>query len=153
MVGPSLTFGEIEKLSKHKFKKLLSEKTKTAAFMYLKEQQQKQKNIRDICYEKLTMQHYFFGRSVEVSKTIFRARGRCLNIKMQQRWKYDDVLCVGCRSKEESGEEILQCKEFGEINSELKYDMFFENEEKQILVGNEMTKRLRERKKILEKNQ
>ena len=53
----------------------------------------------------------------------------------------------------QSGEEILQCKEFGEINSELKYDMFFENEEKQILVGNEMTKRLRERKKILEKNQ
>ena len=121
--------------------------------MYLKEQQQKQKNIRDICYEKLTMQHYFFGRSVKVFKTIFRARGRCLNIKMQQRWKYDDVLCVGCRSKEESGEEILQCKEFGEINSEMKYDMFFENEEKQILVGKEMTKRLRERKKILGKNQ
>ena len=38
-----MTFGEIEKLSKHKFKKLLNERTKTAAFMYLKEQQQKKR--------------------------------------------------------------------------------------------------------------
>ena len=121
--------------------------------MYLKGQQLKQKNIRDIHYEKLTMQSYFFGRSVEVSRIIFKARGKCLNIKMQQRWKYDDVLCIGCKSKEETGEEILQCKEFGEIKPELKYEMFFENEEKQILVGQEISKRLRERKKMLEKKQ
>ena len=31
---------------------------------------------------------------------------------MQQTWKDDEVLCVACKSKEEMGEEIFQCKEF-----------------------------------------
>ena len=79
------------------------------------------------------MQTYFFGKSVEVPRIIFKARGTCLDIKMQQRWKDDEVLCVGCKSNEETGEEILQWNEFGEIKPGFIYELFFFlNEGKQI---------------------
>ena len=141
---------EIENVSKYKFKKLLNEKIQKAAFLYLNEQKQIQKNIKDIYYEDFKMQDYFSGRSVEVSRTIFRARGKCLQIKMQQKWRFKDTLCVGCKVREETGEEILECEKFGKNELGLDYKMFFENQEKQILVGKEMEKRMRQRKKMLE---
>ena len=141
---------EIENVSKYKFKKWLNEKIQKAAFLYLNEQKQIQKNIKDIYYEDFKMQDYFSGRSVEVSRTIFRARGKCLQIKMQQKWRFKDTLCVGCKVREETGEEILECEKFGKNELGLDYKMFFENQEKQILVGKEMEKRMRQRKKMLE---
>ena len=40
---------------------------------------------------------------------IYKARGMNLDIKMQKRWKYDDIQCEGCDVNIESGEEILKC--------------------------------------------
>ena len=31
---------------------------------------------------------------------------------MHKKWKYDDTLCVGCRQRDETGEEMLTCKYF-----------------------------------------
>ena len=44
-----------------------------------------------------------------VSKTIYKARGMTLDIKMQKKWKYDDMKCEGCQEHVEAGEEILKC--------------------------------------------
>jgi hypothetical protein len=30
-----------------------------------------------------------------------------LDIKTQQKWKYEDKICIGCKTNEESGDEIL----------------------------------------------
>ena len=48
----SLNFEEIQKLSDRKFKMLLKEKLKVAAFKYLTKEQSKQKKIMDIQYIK-----------------------------------------------------------------------------------------------------
>ena len=42
-----------------------------------------------------------------MSKIIFKTRGKNLEIKMHKKWRYSDVICVGCGEKVESEEELL----------------------------------------------
>ena len=147
------TFKEIAKLSKSSFKKLLKEKSKMAAFKYLKSEQAKQKKIRNIHYSKLDIQEYLLSgdRNVNVSKLIFKARSKTLDIKVQKKWKYEDITCSGCKVNEESGEETLSCKSFGENDSEIPYSWFYsESVDKQISVAKLMMKKLKMRQKIRE---
>ena len=57
------------------------------------------------------MQEYPLGwnTNINVSKFIFKARSKKLDIKMQKKWKYEDKLCSGCKVREETGDEILSC--------------------------------------------
>ena len=121
-----VTFEEIEKMSKFTFKKLLKEKVNSAAFLYLEEQKIKQKKIKDIVYSRLEMQEYLLDgdRDARVSKMIFKARGRTLDIKLHKKWKYSDTLCTGCQVNEESGEEILRCDNLGENVEKISYEWF-----------------------------
>ena len=59
------------------------------------------------------MQDYLVegDRNIMVSKTIYKARGMMLDIKMQK--KYDDIQCEGCQEHIESGEETLKCDKLG----------------------------------------
>ena len=149
----SLAFEEIENMSKFSFNKLLKEKVKVEAFSYLNGAKSKQEKIKDIIYTKLEMQEYLADgdRNINVSKLIFKARGRSLDIKLQKKWKYDDKLCTGCNLMEESGEEILKCKNLGENEDGVPYGWFFsELVDDQLSVGKIMMKKLKERKKLRE---
>ena len=48
-----------------------------------------------------------------------------LDIKLQKKWKFEDKLCSGCHENEESADEILTCKSFGENNENVRYSWFF----------------------------
>ena len=145
-----LDFEEIEKMTKRKFKKLLKEKTIKAALLYLNEQKEKQKKIDSIVHKTLKLQDYFQERKVEVSKVVFAARGKNLNIKTQKPWKYEDNICVGCKKRDESGDEVLKCEGFG-VKDSFPYEFFFsENVEKQMKIGENMMKRLNNRKKLMD---
>ena len=113
---------EIEKMSNYTFKKLLKEKTKSAAFEYLEAQKNKQDKIKDIAYSKIEMQEYLADgeRNIEISKIIIKAKVKILDVKLQKRQKYSDKLCSGCKRNEESGEEVLSCDSIGE--NPLKYN-------------------------------
>ena len=43
----------------------------------------------------------------EISKVIFKTRGGTLDIKINKKWKYDDITCVGCDKNIETFDEIL----------------------------------------------
>ena len=45
-------------------------------------------------------------RNISISKIIYKARGKTLDVKLQKRWNYSDTLCSGCKINEESGKEI-----------------------------------------------
>ena len=102
-------------MSKLQLRKLLCEKIRYEALEYLKTQQVKQEKIKNIVYSELKMQDYLRegDRNTAVSKVIFKARGQTLDIKMQRRWKYDDISYEGCHKNFESGQEILQCEKLG----------------------------------------
>ena len=70
-----LSFSEIEQMGIWKFKNLVKEQVKVAAFNYLIAQQKKQTKILDIQYISLEMQEYLLGvnKNIDVSKFIFKA--------------------------------------------------------------------------------
>ena len=148
-----LSFEEIANMSKYSLKKILKEKTTLAAYKYLTGQKESQKKISDIKYTKLEMQPYLADgdRNIRLTKLIFKARGRNLDIKIQKRWKYDDTLCSGCKVKEESGEEIFMCSSLGENPENLTYSWFYRDSVKdQISAAKMLMKKLKIREKIRE---
>ena len=124
-------------MSKASFKKVLKEKTRQAAYRYLIGQKSKQSKISDIKYSKLEMQSYLAegDRDARLSKLIFKARGRTLDIKMD-----DDTKCSGCHKYEETGEEIMRCTDLGENEENIK----------QVKAAKILMKKLKIREKLIE---
>ena len=90
-LGIHLNFEEIRKLSTFKFKKIVNQKTNEAAFKYLEEKKNepgKQTKIKQLKYEKLETQEYLpeGNRNTVLSKLIFKARGRNLDIKGHKKY-------------------------------------------------------------------
>ena len=149
----SVSFDEISKLSDSAFKRLLKEKIKNAAFTYLIKEKDKQSKILEIKYEKLEIQEYLLrgDRDINVSKCIFKARGNTLDIKCHKKWKYENKLCSGCNENDETGEEIFQCKFFGENLEKISYSWFYSGSvNDQIVAAKSMIKKLEIRKKLRE---
>ena len=132
ILGIEFSFEQIEQMSKASLKKVLKEKTRQAAYKYLIDQKSKQSKISDIKYSELKMQLYLAEgeRDIRLTKLIFKARGRTLDIKMDKKWKYDDTSCSGCKINEETGEEIMRCKDLGD--NDVSYKSFFEDLPEQV---------------------
>ena len=146
------SFEEIERMSKLTFKKLVKEKTKKAAFIYLIEEKKKQSKITDVKYERLEMQEYLMegNKNTKLSKLIFKARGRTLAIKTHKKWKFDDNICVGCEDKMETENEFLTCRGLGDVEN-VSYEMVFgESVEDMIKLAKVIRQRLKAREKILD---
>eukprot|EP00092_Neocalanus_flemingeri_P051013 GFUD01059162.1.p1 GENE.GFUD01059162.1~~GFUD01059162.1.p1 ORF type:complete len:206 (-),score=48.58 GFUD01059162.1:20-637(-) len=152
-----ISFEQIGKMSKYKLKKIVKQKTMEAAFKYLIDEQIKQTKIWDIKYQNLEMQEYLLEGNVntEISKVIFKARGKTLDIKTQKKWKYHDNLCVGCGISVETVDEILTCTGLCEQNDVVKkqitYNLVFgDSTSDMVEVGKALKKKLRLRMKIIE---
>ena len=103
------------------------------------------------------MQEYLLegNKNTYISRLIFKARGRNLDIKTHKKWKYDDDLCVGCGKNVESEEELITCKSFSAKNEKTSenysYNWFFEGSVmKMVMVAKMIDKRIKNRKQILE---
>ena len=72
-----------------------------------------------------------------------------LIFKAGKGWKYDDLLCSGCQVREESGDEILFCKSFGENSNKITYSWFYsEKAQEQVSAARLMMAKLKTRDKI-----
>ena len=134
---------------------MVKDKTSMAGFEYLIAEKNKQTKIAHIQYSSLEMQEYLLDGDmvVDVTKFIFKARSKTLDIKAQRKWKYEDKTCIGCNIREETGQEILSCWYFGKEESEnpLHYDMFYGCSVKKMkLVARILMKKLKIRKSILD---
>ena len=138
----------------------MKQKTIDAAFKYLIEQKNKpgkQTKIANLQYNSLCIQEYLLdgNRSTEISKIIFKARGRNIDIKEHKRWKYNDNICVGCNDNIESENELLSCPGLCEPNEkmdeEIPYSLVFgDSVSDMIRVAKVIRKRLKIRQKLLE---
>ena len=107
----------------------------------------------NIEHTKLEMQEYLLhsDTNIKVPKFIFNARSKTVDIKVQKSWKYEDLLCSGCKMKEESGDEILFCKSYGENVENITYSWFYsENAQEQVSAAKVMIEKLKARKRIRE---
>ena len=153
----SLSFQEIENMSQWSFKNLVKAKTEAAGFKYLLSQKEKQTKVLHIEYCELRIQEYFIGGNCnrKLSQLIFKARSQTLDIKTQQKWRYADSTCIGCKIREESGEEILICGKLNYENSvadvQMNYDWFYRSAVSDIVkVGQLLDRGMKERQKIIE---
>ena len=90
-----------------------------------------------------------------MSKLICKARSLTLDIELQRKWKYADTFCIGCKIKEESGDEILRCKILNNENSvseiQIGYQWFYSKDVSDIVrAGKLMAFGLKERNRIVE---
>jgi hypothetical protein len=153
-LGINLTFEEIAQMTQMKFKKLVKE----AGFKHLIEEKNKQKKIGHLTYDKLEMQEYLLdgNKNTQLSKIIFKARGRTLDIKCHKKWKFDDVICVGCGKKEETEEEFISCPGLAEDSNDEKkdnvsYSWFFgDSVSDMVKIAKLVRKRIKIRQKILD---
>ena len=81
-----LSFEQIRNMSEYGFKKYVKTQTKEATFKHLielKNKPGKHTKMVDLNYSELCIQEYLLdgNRNTEISKLIFKARGRNLNIK------------------------------------------------------------------------
>ena len=108
-------------------------------------------------YCELKMQEYFVDGncSKKISRLIFKARSQTLDIKTQQPWRYADRTCIGCKIREESGQEILTCEKLNYENSvadiQMNYDWFYSSDViDKVKVGRLLERGIKERQKIIE---
>ena len=153
-----MSFEEIRETSKHNFKKIVYAKVKQLGFRYLLRQKSEQSKAKNVQYSKFEIQEYLIGGNCkrEVAKMIFKARTMSVDIKMNKKWKYGDVLCVGCGEREETVDEILLCRNLNYENSVSEYQVsfkdFFSSKVKDLVrAGLELMKSWKNRKSRLEK--
>ena len=69
------------------------------------------------------MQEYLSdgNKNTGLSKLVFKARGRTLEIKSH---KFDDYVCVGCGKNEETEEEFVSCPGFTDGKSTAQVEKY-----------------------------
>ena len=153
----NMSFEEIEEMTERRLKNLVKDKTEKAAFRYLEKEKLKQTKITTMQHKKLEIQDYFIDGNcnIKLAKLIFKARSQTLDVKMQKKWKYADLTCIGCRKTEESGGEIMICESLNNENREadiiVKYDWFYSYDINDIVkAGKILQDGLKRRQDILE---
>ena len=87
-----LSFDEITMISQNNFKQLVKQKTEVAGFNYLIKEKNKQSKIANLEYSSLKMQECLLegNTNTYISRLIFKARGRKLDLKTHKKWRYED---------------------------------------------------------------
>ena len=93
------------------------------------------------------------NKNAEISKLIYKCRGKTFDIKTLK-WKYEDKLCVGCNTNEETEDELLTCEGFGKEEEEkvtLSYNLVFsESVSDMVRIAKIIKKRIKARQDILD---
>ena len=94
---------EIQTLSNGKWKAMVKQKVKQAAFQHLFSESSSKEKTKHIVFDHFEMRKYLFiNRSPSLSKVIFAVRSGTLEIKEWTPWKYDDNIYVKCESAAET---------------------------------------------------
>ena len=78
-----------------------------------------------------------------------------MEIKDHKKWKYENILCVGCNINNETENELLECSGFSEgdglTNDNVSYSAVFGNSVSDMVkVAKEVRRRLKIREKLME---
>ena len=96
-----LSLTKIKSMTKLMFKKLVKEKTRTAALEYLTKLKKKHSKVREIEHDVLETQKYFLPdtvtKTIKQIQDLFKIRTRMLEIKTNMRGNHNEFNCDECR--------------------------------------------------------
>ena len=85
---------------------------------------------------------------------MYKARGKSLYIKTHKKWKYSDLLCLGCGEEDKTVDAILSCGGLGKsensVNPKSNECFFGENVKEMIETAVELKQRLKNRTNIVD---
>ena len=154
-VGIQMSEEEIKTESATRWKKVVNEKVKAAAFEYLISENKNKTKTNQITFERLEMSEYLErNKNNQLTKYIFKTRSGTLDIKDWNKWKYEDNLCVGCGIKAETMDHFMKCIAYSvenNSNQPIHWKSIYENNtEKQTSIAKEVKRRFGLRKTLLE---
>ena len=96
-----------------------------------------------ICYDSFKMQNYLLPSdriSILEQKWIFKCRTNDINIKGNNRWKYQDISCVSCGLQPETQKHLIECVILLGKNEKVTYipkyeDIFTEDADEQSYIA------------------
>jgi hypothetical protein len=142
----TMTDDEIHQCSKGKWKHIVKKHVKEAAFSYLVKENATKDKTKQIKFNQLEMSNYLrYNKSLVLSKIIFAVRSGTLELKVWNLWKYDNDICVGCKSWPETMSHFMRCSNYPSETEEKNWDqiLLFENDvRKQYEVAQKIRKRL-----------
>ena len=155
----SLSPEDIKKLSKDQFRKIVQDRIDVKALEYLNCLKAKHSKVLHIQHQSLQLQQYFSPENVsnvQLSKFLFQARSRMLNLRgnFKQKYKKNDWNCeLGCQI-EESQEHLLFCEKLSDSAVSIQqvanyHDLFSNQLEKQLTVASILQERSVRRKKMI----
>ena len=122
-------------------RKLLREETKKADFEYLTQEKEKQDKIKNLEFEKLTVQDFLCSDKIErtrLSRLIHNLLAKTIDMKENNPWNYVDNSCI-CEEKAETQSHMYVCSylkswlEISESKSGSKYsDLFCASSEEKV---------------------
>ena len=94
-------------------------------------------NTRDVQFDDLLLGEYFFeNRNTNLSKVIFSVRSRRFDIKVWQKWKYEDKWCILCHVKEENTDHFIICSAYSNQSSNIVWkDILGNNVDRQFEIA------------------
>ena len=127
-INLNIEIEQISFISKIKFKEMLKIKVNLYAFNKLMEDKKKRTSDhakgRLIHYNEFKIQDYFLPSEGLIpiidKKWIFKCRVDDVNVKGNNRWKYDNISCVSCNIPE-TQKHVLECMQLLGKNEKLTY--------------------------------
>ena len=129
-INKNLELDKIKYMKKEKFKSIIKESVRTKAFSDLKKRKEERNSENSkgklIKYDEFKMQEYLTNTeenmSIEEQKWIFKCRVEDMNIKANQRGKYEDISCPSCmKNVDETQSHILLCEYLLGKNENISY--------------------------------
>lgn len=137
----NVTFDDIQKMSKSKWKSEIKKAVRNKSFKILENIKQTHSKVNKLKHQKLEMQPYFLPNRLKCTQEdiqlIFKMRSNITRVKMNMQQIYDTHECSMCMKENETQEHIYKCEEIWKLR-EKKYEKIIEYEK--ILTGNVMEK-------------
>ena len=161
-IGEEMSEARIKQTNREQFKKEIKEKTRAAAFEYLKNIQSQHSKVKDIKYPKFAVQSYmtspiFYNDEVNL---LYALRSRYLNVKANFRSKYpNNILCPLCQNETDDQQHILDCSVLKRkfetretVTNQCEYEDIFADHKKQKEITHLFSKLIKIRNKLVDEN-
>ena len=128
IINLNMEIEDVAKMSKNAFKTLLKQKVNMYAFNQLIEIKNERKSVnakgKMINYDSFKMQNYLLPSdriSILEQKWVFKCRTDDIDIKGNNRWKYEDISCVSCQLHPETQKHLIECHTLLGKNEKMTY--------------------------------